>query len=137
MIRRFRVTVNGQAYDVTVEDEADAAATGAANPPAMADRGPAQPAAPLTATSPSAPAAPEPSGSAAGDQGVIAAPLPGVILDVKVRAGEHVAAGDVVLILEAMKMENEITSPVDGAVAEVRVSKGATVDLGQVLVVVA
>ncbi|HVB09429.1 MAG TPA: biotin/lipoyl-containing protein [Bacillota bacterium] len=148
MIRRYRVTVNGQSYDVSVEDADGAAGDHAveASAPAVPERAGAA-AAGVGAAAASAAAAPartapahSPKAAAAAPAVAgtpITAPLPGVVLDVRVRLGQAVTAGDVVLILEAMKMENEITSPVDGTVAEVKASKGATVELGQVLVVIA
>ena len=113
-MKYYNITVNGVAYSVSVEETAAGAAPVAA---------PAAPAAPKAA----APAA------AAGAVAV-KAPMPGNILDVKVAAGASVKAGDVLVILEAMKMENEIVAPQDGTVASVNVNKGDTVNSGDVLV---
>ena len=110
-MKYYNITVNGVAYSVSVEETAAGAAPVAA------------PAAPKAA----APAA------AAGAVSV-KAPMPGNILDVKVAAGASVKAGDVLVILEAMKMENEIVAPQDGTVASVNVHKGDTVNSGDVLV---
>ena len=115
-MKHFTITVNGTPYNVTVEETAPGAA-------------PAAPAA-APAASVAAPAAP----AAAAGAVTVSAPMPGNVLDVKVAAGAAVKAGDVLLILEAMKMENEIVAPQDGTVAGVHVSKGATVDSGDVLV---
>ena len=116
-MKYYNITVNGVAYSVSVEETAAGAAPVAAAPAA-----PKAPAA--------APAAP------AGAAGAVAvkAPMPGNILDVKVKAGASVKAGDVLVILEAMKMENEILAPQDGTVASVNVNKGDTVNSGDVLV---
>ena len=100
-------------------------------------------AAPVAAAAPAAPAAPKAAPApaaapkaAAGAAGAVSvkAPMPGNILDVKVSAGASVKAGDVLVILEAMKMENEILAPQDGTVASVNVNKGDTVNSGDVLV---
>ncbi len=120
-MRKYNVNVNGTAYEVTVEEvKGGAAAPVAAPAPAAA------PAAP-------APAAPAPAG--AGEQ--ITSPMPGTILDVKVTAGQAVKAGDVLMILEAMKMENEIMAPKDGTVTAVSASKGASVETGALLCTIA
>ena len=119
-MKNLIVTVNGVAYNVTVEDANGSAATVAASPAAPAPA----PAAPAAA--PVAPAA------AAGAVSVNA-PMPGNILDVKVKPGDSVKAGDVLLILEAMKMENEISAPQDGTVASVNVRKGDVVNSGDLL----
>ena len=110
-MRKFNITVNGTAYEVEVEE---VAAGESAAPKA-------------------APAAPKAAAPANGTK--INAPMPGTILDVKVAQGAAVKKGDVLLILEAMKMENEILAPQDGTVAQVSVSKGASVNSGDVLVV--
>ena len=124
---KYKVTLNNRVYEVEVEmgqamliDEYDAVA-------------PAAPAAPTAV--PAAPAAPAavPAAALASGEGV-KAPMPGNILDVKVAAGASVKAGDVLVILEAMKMENEIVAPQDGTVASINVNKGDTVNSGDVLV---
>lgn len=120
-MRRFNITVNGVSYDVEVEEVNGSAA------PAAAPAVKAAPAAPKAA----APKAAAP--IAGGEQ--VKAPMPGNVLDVRVSVGQQVKKGDVLLILEAMKMENEINAPKDGTVAQVAVTKGATVDSGAVLVV--
>lgn len=121
-MKNLIVTVNGVAYNVTVEEGngAPVAAPAAAPAPAPA----AAPAAPAPA-----PAAP------AGAAGAVSvnAPMPGNILDVKVKPGDSVKAGDTLLILEAMKMENEISAPQDGTIASVDVRKGDVVDSGALL----
>ncbi len=121
-MKYYNITVNGVAYSVSVEETAAGAAPVAAAPAA-----PKAPAAPAAAPKAAAPAA------AAGAV-TVKAPMPGNILDVKVAAGASVKAGDVLVILEAMKMENEIVAPQDGTVASVNVHKGDTVNSGDVLV---
>ncbi|HBK04068.1 MAG TPA: acetyl-CoA carboxylase biotin carboxyl carrier protein subunit [Clostridiales bacterium] len=130
---KYKVTLKGRTYEVEVEageaillDEYEAIAPSA---PAAA---PAAPAAAAPAAAPAAPAAPVVTG--AGDP--VNAPMPGNILKVNVTAGQAVKAGEVLCILEAMKMENEIMAPKDGTVTQVLVSKGSTVDTGAPLVVI-
>ena len=122
-MKYYNISVNGVAYSVSVEETAAGAAPVA---PAAA---PAPKAAPAPAAAPAAPAAPASAGAVE-----VKAPMPGNILDVKVAAGASVKAGDVLVILEAMKMENEIVAPQDGTVASVNVNKGDTVNSGDVLV---
>ena len=124
-MRKFNVTVNGTVYEVEVEE----VAAGAPSAPVAA------PAAPKAAPV-AAPAAPKAAPAVAGAAGAVAikAPMPGTILDVKVSVGASVKKGDIVAILEAMKMENEIFAPQDGVVASVNVSKGASVNADDLLV---
>ena len=149
-MRKFIVQVNGVQYDVEIEEiggaqAAPAAPIPAAAPAAMAPA-PAAAAAPAPAQAAAAPAAPAapaqsapaaaPAQSAAG--GVmggetINAPLPGTVLDIKVSAGQNVNKGDILFVLEAMKMENEILAAHDGVIASVNVEKGAAVNAGDVL----
>lgn len=119
-MKYYNITVNGVAYSVSVEETAAGAAPVAAAP--------AAPVAPKAAPAPAA--APK----AAAGAVAVKAPMPGNILDVKVAAGASVKAGDVLVILEAMKMENEIVAPQDGTVASINVNKGDTVNSGDVLV---
>ena len=132
---RYKVTLNNKVYEVEVEEasamlvdeyEALAPVAPAAAPVAAA------PAAPVAAP---AAAAPAPVAAAAGEQ--VTAPMPGTILKVNVTQGAAVKKGDILVVLEAMKMENEILAPKDGTVAQVAVSKGATVDTGALLAVIA
>ncbi|HAQ95937.1 MULTISPECIES: biotin/lipoyl-containing protein [Faecalibacterium] len=123
-MKYYNITVNGVAYSVSVEETAAGAAP-------VAAAAPAAPAAPKAAPAPAA--APKAAAGAAGAV-TVKAPMPGNILDVKVQAGASVKAGDVLVILEAMKMENEILAPQDGTVASVNVNKGDTVNSGDVLV---
>lgn len=121
-MKNLIVTVNGVAYNVTVEE---GTGTAAASAPVAA----APAAAPAPVAAPAAPAAPA---GAAGSV-TVTAPMPGNILDVKVKAGDSVKAGDTLLILEAMKMENEISAPQDGTIASVNVRKGDVVNSGDLL----
>ncbi len=115
-MKSYTITVNGNVYDVTVEEN------GAA--PAAAPK-----AAPKAAPAAAPKAAPK---AAAGAQGSISvsAPMPGKILGVKASVGQAVKKGEVLLILEAMKMENEIVAPEDGTVASINVAVGDSVEAG-------
>ena len=119
-MKNLKITVNGVAYSVQVEEVSGAAAPAA----------PAAAPAPAPAATPAPAAAPAP---AAGAE-VISAPMPGTILSVAVKAGDTVKKGDVLAILEAMKMENEIMAPHDATVAAVHVNKGESVDTGAAIV---
>ena len=115
-MKKYRVTVNGTAYEIELEELTGAAPASAA---------PAAPVAPV------APAAAAPAG---GEQ--VTSPMPGTILAVNVAAGDAVKRGQVLMILEAMKMENEIMCPCDGKVVSVNTSKGASVESGTLLCVI-
>ena len=116
-MKKYRVNVNGTVYEVDVEDISGAAPVAA---PAAA------PAAAPVAAPVSAPAG--------GEQ--VTSPMPGNILAVNVAAGDTVRTGQVLMILEAMKMENEIMCPCDGKIVSVSVTKGATVESGTLLCVI-
>ena len=120
-MKNYRITVNGTAYDVAVEELGGSAAPAAAAPVAATS-------APAAAPAPAAPAA----GGAAGSISV-SAPMPGKILAVKANVGQAVKKGDVVLILEAMKMENEVVAPEDGTIASINVAVGSAVEAGDTL----
>ena len=126
-MRKFNVTVNGQTYEVEVEELGGA-------PTATPVRA-AAPAAAPTAAPAAAPKAAAPAAAPVTGGTPIKAPMPGTILDVKVKPGDAVKAGQCVCVLEAMKMENEIPAPADGTVAQVVVAKGASVNAGDTLVV--
>lgn len=119
-MKNYTITVNGNVYDVTVEEGTGSTA------------GTAKAAAPKAAAPKAAPKAAAP----AGAQGAVKvnAPMPGKILKVNVNAGAAVKKGDVLLVLEAMKMENEICAPQDGTVATVECAAGDSVESGKVLV---
>ena len=128
-MKKYNVTVNGTAYEIVLEvvDAADVKAT----PVAAAPTTPA--AAPAPVAAPAAPVA----APVAANGATVNAPMPGTILSVNVQNGTSVKKGDVLMVLEAMKMENEIMSPVDGTVASINVQNGASVDTGAVLCVIA
>lgn len=130
---KYVVTLNGKKYEVEV-NESEAVITSVSNAAPAAPVAPvAAPAqAPASSTAPGTPAAVV--GTAvSGTQ--ITSPMPGTILKLNVSEGQAVKAGDVVLILEAMKMENEIVAPCDGTIKQLLVSKGSTVDTDQILAV--
>lgn len=131
-MRKFNVNVNGTLYEVEVEEiQAGAAAAPARKPiPAAAPKA----AAPKAAAPKAAPA--RPAAAPAGAE-TVKAPMPGNILEVRVSDGQAVQAGDVLFILEAMKMENEILAPSDGTVSEIVASKGAEVGTGDILLYLA
>ena len=122
-MKRFNITVNGKAYDVAVEEVTGGAPASA--PVAAPTQAPAP--APVAA----APAAPAPVTVTGGT--TVNSPMPGTILDVKVNVGDTVSDGQVLMILEAMKMENDIVAPVAGKIAAINVNKGDSVNSNDVL----
>ena len=120
-MKRYSITVNGNTYDVMVE-EVEAGATVSA---------------PVTSApiAPIASAAPKAAPKAAGNEGAtkVNSPMPGTILAVKVAVGQSVKKGDVICVLEAMKMENDIPAPCDGVIASINTQKGASVAANDVL----
>lgn len=129
----YVVTVNGEKYEVEVERVGGGSSSLSRRPPERVSRTvQAAPAAqPIAAPQPAAPA---PAPAASGSAGSVVSPMPGTVLDVKVKEGDAVSVGQVVVILEAMKMETEIVSEVAGSVAAIRVKKGDAVDTDTVLV---
>ncbi|MBR4836508.1 MAG: acetyl-CoA carboxylase biotin carboxyl carrier protein subunit [Clostridia bacterium] len=119
-MKKYNITVNGTTYEVIVE-EVGAHATSPAAPVYSA---------PATAAAPAA----KPVKTMAGGANKVSAPMPGTILDVKVSLGQKVSKGDVVCVLEAMKMENDIPAPCDGVVASINVQKGSTVAANDILI---
>ena len=114
-MKKYNVNVNGKTYQIEIEEVENFD--------------------PKKAQTPSAPAAPAAAPAAGGN--TVSCPMPGTILDVRCSEGATVKKGDILFILEAMKMENEIMSPCDGTVRGVSVSKGASVDTGAVLCTIA
>lgn len=119
-MKNYRITVNGNVYDVEVEELGTGAATQTAAPKAAPKA--------VAASKVAAPAA-------AGSEGAVKvnSPMPGKILSVKASVGQAVKRGEVIMILEAMKMENEIVAPSDGTIASINVNEGASVEAGSVL----
>ena len=131
---KYKVTLNGRTYEVEVEagkamllDEYEAIVPSA---PAAA---PVAPAAPVAEAAPAAPAAPA---AVTGAGEAVSAPMPGTILKVNVTQGQAVKEGDILCVLEAMKMENDIIAPKSGTVTQVVTAKGASVSSGDPLVVI-
>ena len=123
-MRKFKINVNGKSYEVEVEEIGGSTASYQA--PASA---PAPAAAPAPVAAPKAAAQTPKEGAT-----TVSAPMPGTIMDIKVQNGAAVKSGDVLCILEAMKMENEIVAPCDGTVSAVCVSKGASVNTGDAII---
>ena len=124
-MRTFRVIVSGNEYEVAIEEitKGDATKSTASVAPVSAPK----------KAAPSQGSAPTPAG---GGEGSITAAMPGTIISVEISVGDNVKRGDTLMILEAMKMENEIQSPVDGTVSSVEVEKGASVNAGTLLAVI-
>ena len=125
-MKNYTITVNGNVYEVTVEEGFTGAASAPKAAPVAAPKAAPKAAAPAPAAAPAAPA------GAAGAVAVTA-PMPGKILGVKASAGQAVKKGQVILILEAMKMENEIVAPQDGTIATINVATGDSVEPGATL----
>ena len=128
-MRKFNVVVNGVAYDVEIEEVGGAVASAPVAAPVVA------PVASAPAAPKAAPAAPKAQGKAGSVS--IKAPMPGTILKINVKVGDTVKSGDVVCVLEAMKMENDICAPQDGVVSSIEVAQGASVATDAVLVTLA
>ena len=120
-MKNYTITVNGNVYEVTVEEG------GAGSAPAAAPK--AAPKAPAAAPKAAPAAAPKAAGGAQGSVKV-SAPMPGKILSVKANVGDSVTKGQVIMVLEAMKMENEIVAPQDGTIASIDVAAGSAVAVG-------
>ena len=132
-MKKYNITVNGTTYEVVVEEAGEVASA------PVAVVAPVAAAAPAPAAAPAAPAAPKaqtpaPAGSTGANK--VTAPMPGTILDVKVSVGQSIKKGDVVCVLEAMKMENDIPAPCDGVVASVNVQKGSSVNAADVIITI-
>jgi len=128
MIKKYNITVNGNTYDVEVE-ELGSEGVAVSKPQAVPSNAP-KPQTPK-------PQAPKPqAATAGGGSGSVNAPMPGTINDVRVKVGDSVKKGQVLLILEAMKMENELMASCDGTISAMNVSKGASVSVGDVLITI-
>ncbi len=123
---KYVVTLNGKDYEVEVDELSEAIVTNVAPTAAPAQAAP-------VAAQPSAPAAAPAPAPVSGSGTAVKAPMPGTILKVNVTAGQSVTAGDIMFILEAMKMENEIVAPSDGTVSQVVAAKGSSVATDDVL----
>ena len=135
-MKKFNITVNGKSYEVDVEE---IGGNSASAPVRRQESAPAASpsVAPAASPAPQAPkAAPTPAPAAISGGETINSPMPGTILDIKVNVGDAVSNGTVLVILEAMKMENEIMAPSAGKVLSINVTKGASVNSGDVLVVI-
>lgn len=119
-MKNYTITVNGNVYNVTVEEGTTAGAPVAATPKT----------APVAPKAASAPAAPKSAGAGAVK---VNAPMPGKIVAVKANAGDAVKKGQVILVLEAMKMENDIVAPQDGTIASIDTAVGNSVEAGETI----
>ncbi len=127
-MKNYRITVNGTAYDVTVEEAGGQAVPAAAPVVSAPKAAPAAPAAPAPASAAPAPAAAAPAGSIE-----VKASVPGKVFKVEASVGQSVAAGDTIVIVESMKMEIPVVAPEAGTVASIEVAEGASIESGDVL----
>jgi glutaconyl-CoA/methylmalonyl-CoA decarboxylase subunit gamma len=134
-MKKYKVYVNGEPFEVVVEEDNGNQTISAA--PVVQTQKPAQ-----TVTQdakvvkPAAASSPPAANPQAGNGSSVSAPMPGSVLDVKVKIGDNVNEGDVLLILEAMKMENEVTAPTSGAIKSINVAVGSTVNTGDTMIVI-
>ena len=117
-MKKYRININGKAYEVEVEEMGEVQAPSSNAQTDTADSSPA----PKTSS---------------GTAEAISAPMPGTIVDIKVREGDAVKSGQVIMVLEAMKMENEIVAPKDGKIVAIKAAKGASVSSGEALLDIA
>ena len=123
-MKKYNITVNGTTYEVIVEEAGTATSTPTYAPTTTA---------PVAAPAPKAPA-PKASAPTTAGSSTVTAPMPGTILDVKVSVGQPIKKGDIICVLEAMKMENDIPSPQSGVVASINVQKGSNVNANDVII---
>jgi len=136
-MKKYNITVNGTSYEVEVEEINEAGTTEVkSSVQTQTNSKPAPKKVVEKAVKKETPKAPVAESVSSGGT-TVEAPMPGVILDIKVNVGDEVQAGDVILILEAMKMENEIKAHRDGIVSAIQVAKGASVNAGMALLVLA
>lgn len=133
MLKKYRISVDGKSYEVEVEDVAVGSDANLRTAPAQVSA-PANTAAPAASEAPKAAPAAMPAATADIKGESLRAPMPGTILSVTVSAGQAVKRGDILLVLEAMKMENEIVAHIDGTISGIYVQKGSTVNAGDTLV---
>jgi len=135
-MKNLKITVNGTAYDVQVEELGNAVSIPVSAPTAPVSAEPvvSQVAAPTVAAAPAATPAAAVTAEVPADAELIASPMPGTIVSVNVKPGQIIKKSDVLVVLEAMKMENEIMAPHDAVVAAVHVNKGDSVESGTPLV---
>ena len=131
-MKKFNITVNGVSYEVDVEEIKDGAAPSA--PAAPRPQAVAPAAAPAPAASKAPAAVPAPVAAAPAGGTTVESPMPGNVWKVLVKEGQQVKDGETLIILEAMKMENDIPAPCDGVVASLHVAEGAAVNGGDILV---
>jgi len=130
MLRKFRIGINGKEYIVEMEELTASPSTGFV--PTAAPAAPA----PAPAPAPATPAAPAPAPVSSAGGTVIESPMPGTILDIKVNVGDKVEVDQCLVILEAMKMENEIVAPKAGTIAAIHTSKGTAIDVGGAIITI-
>lgn len=133
-MRQFRVLVNGSEYKVAIEEIQETSASAPASTAAPEQVKPLTPRPiPQSKPAPASNPKPEANGEASG---IITAAMPGTILEIKAAEGDTVVRGETLLILEAMKMENEIMAPCDGVIGEIHVAVGASVNSGDLLMII-
>lgn len=133
MLRKFKISIDGTQYLVEMEEVGAPQPTPADAMPAPAAPAPAPAPAPAAAPAPAPEPAPAPAAPAVAGSFAQTAPMPGTILDIHVKVGDTVAANQPVMVLEAMKMENEVVAEQAGTIASINVEKGAMVNPGDTL----